>query len=64
MFDGKDLLTALGLVLLIEGGLYTLFPDALKRAMQLALTVPSGTLRAGGLATAAAGVGIVWLARG
>lgn len=27
MFDGKDLLTALGLVLLIEGGLYTLFPD-------------------------------------
>lgn len=60
----SDLLTALGLVLLIEGALYTLFPDAMKRSMQLALTLPSGTLRMGGLAAAVAGVGMVWLVRG
>lgn len=60
----SDLLTALGLVLLIEGALYTLFPDAMKRSMQLALTLPSGTLRMGGLAAAASGVGMVWLVRG
>ncbi len=60
----SDLLTALGLVLLIEGALYTLFPDAMKRSMHLALTLPSGTLRMGGLAASAAGLGVVWLVRG
>ena len=60
----SDLLTAIGLVLLIEGALYTLFPETMKRAMQLALTMPSGTLRMAGLAGATVGVGIVWLVRG
>jgi len=59
-----DLLAAMGLVLVIEGALYSLFPDAMKKMMASAMTQPSGTLRAVGLATAVVGVGIVWLVRG
>ncbi len=60
----SDFLTALGLVLVIEGVLYALFPDALRRMMALALAQPHGAVRAVGLAAAALGVAIVWLVRG
>lgn len=60
----SDLLTALGLVLVIEGALYSLFPEAMKKMMASVMTLPSGSLRAVGLATAVVGVGIVWLVRG
>ena len=59
----RDLWTALALVLVIEGALYTLFPEGMKRAAARALSVPSQTLRLAGLAAACAGVVLVWLVR-
>jgi len=41
----RDLWTALALVLVIEGALYTLFPEGMKRAAARALAVPPQTLR-------------------
>jgi uncharacterized protein YjeT (DUF2065 family) len=58
-----DLWAALGLVLVIEGVLYAVAPAGMKRMMAAAQAVPEGALRAGGLAAAILGVGIVWLAR-
>lgn len=40
-----DLLTALALVLVIEGCLWALFPDGMRRAMAQALAMPAATLR-------------------
>ncbi|MBT3767464.1 MAG: DUF2065 domain-containing protein, partial [Rhodospirillales bacterium] len=37
----SDLLTALGLVLVIEGVVYALFPDAMKRMTTQMLQIPS-----------------------
>ena len=59
----RDLLTALALVLVIEGGLYALFPEGMKRAATRALLVPPQTLRLAGLAAACLGVIFVWLVR-
>lgn len=59
-----DLLTALALAVTIEGILYALFPDAMKRMMAEAIKQPPGVLRAVGLAAAAAGVFVLWLVRG
>lgn len=59
-----DFLTALALVLVIEGVLYALFPSAMRRLIVEALTMPENRLRAVGLVTAMAGVGFVWLLRG
>lgn len=59
----KDFFTALGLVLVIEGLLYALMPDAMKRMMAQMQQLPAGFLRAAGLAAAAAGVAIVWSMR-
>ncbi len=59
-----DLLVGLGLAVAIEGVLYALFPDGMRRMMAQALTLPPEALRLGGLLAAAFGVGVVWLARG
>ena len=59
-----DLLSALGLVLVIEGALYALFPEAMKRMMVLMSGQPAALLRAVGLGAAAMGVVIIWLVRG
>ena len=59
----KDLGTALGLVLVIEGALYTLFPGGMRRVVVQMLTVPAPLLRAAGLAAACIGVIVVWLIR-
>jgi uncharacterized protein len=50
-------------MLVIEGALYALFPDGMKRAAARALSVPPQTLRLAGLAAACAGVVLVWLVR-
>jgi uncharacterized protein len=60
----RDLLTALALVLVIEGSLYALFPEAMKRAAARAVLIPPAVLRMAGLAAAAIGVILVWLFRG
>ena len=59
-----DLVTALALVLVIEGLMYALLPDHLKRMMVTILSVPASTLRVAGLLAAVVGVGLVWLVRG
>ena len=59
----RDLWTALALVLVIEGALYALFPDGMKRAASRALLIPPQALRLAGLAAACAGVVLVWLVR-
>ncbi len=56
-----ELIIAIGLILVIEGGLYALFPAGMKRmALQLE-RIPAGSLRSAGLLAATAGVGIIWL---
>ena len=57
------LLTAIGLVFVIEGVIYSLFPNAMKRMMMVALTLPSSRLRSVGLTMALVGFAIVWLVR-
>jgi uncharacterized protein YjeT (DUF2065 family) len=59
-----DLITALGLALVIEGVLYALFPDAMRRMMAIVLGQPQSQIRAAGLFAAALGVLVVWLVRG
>lgn len=59
----SELITAVGLVFVIEGLLYTLAPTRLKGMLQMIEQVPDDTLRTGGLIAIGIGVGIVWLAR-
>lgn len=59
----RDLWTALALVLVIEGALYSLFPEGMKRAAARALLVPPQAMRLAGLAAACVGVALVWLVR-
>ena len=59
----SDLVTALGLVLVIEGLVLALVPDALKRMLAQILLRPTQALRLGGLIFATIGVAIVWLVR-
>jgi uncharacterized protein YjeT (DUF2065 family) len=59
-----DLLTAVGLILVIEGSLYALFPDGMKRVMAQVLAMPSGSLRTVGVAAVALGAALVWWIRG
>lgn len=60
----QDFVTALALVLVIEGTLYALFPEAMKRAAARALFIRPQILRIAGLAAAGIGVMLVWLVRG
>ena len=59
----SDLFTAMALVLVIEGVLYALFPEAMQRMMVQAIQVPPSVLRNGGLVAAVIGVGVVWFIR-
>jgi uncharacterized protein len=58
-----ELLTAIGLLLAIEGALYALFPAAMQRMMTYALAQQPAQLRSAGLLCATIGVGVVWLLR-
>jgi uncharacterized protein YjeT (DUF2065 family) len=59
-----DFLTALALVLVIEGGLYALFPQGMRRMMVQMQEVPEQRLRLMGVIGAVLGVIGVWLLRG
>ena len=59
-----DLLAALGLAIALEGILYALFPDAMKKFMVQVLAQPVSHVRRAGLFAAAVGVFVVWLVRG
>jgi len=58
------LLTALALAVAIEGIVYALFPDAMKRMMARVIEQPSAGIRTAGLIAAVAGVCVLWLVRG
>lgn len=59
-----DFLTAVALVLVIEGGLYALFPGGMRRMMAQMQEVPDHRLRTMGLIGAVIGIVGVWLLRG
>ncbi len=55
-----EFVIAIGLVLVIEGVLYALFPEGMQRMMAMALTQPSRTLRVTGMIAAFLGFAVVW----
>lgn len=58
-----DLWVALGLVLVLEGAMYALFPHQMIEMLKKLPDVPPAILRAVGLAGIAIGWLIVWLVR-
>jgi uncharacterized protein YjeT (DUF2065 family) len=60
----SNFIVALGLVLALEGALYALFPDLMKRMASHVTQSPGDTLRVAGVISAAIGVALVWLVRG
>lgn len=59
----SDFLTALALVLVIEGVFLALFPHRLRQILGMMEQMPPESLRLGGLAAATIGVFLVWLLR-
>lgn len=59
-----ELAIAFGLILVIEGVLYALFPNGMKSMLTSLIDVPATALRTMGLLSAIAGVVMVWLMRG
>ncbi len=59
-----DLLTALAMVLVIEGLALALFPLRLRQFLAQLEQISPDVLRLGGLAVAVVGVACVWLLRG
>ena len=56
--------TGIALVMVIEGLLYAIFPDGMRRMMAQMAYVPPEMLRRAGLVAAIIGTVIVWLLRG
>ena len=50
--------------MVIEGALYALLPNGMKKIMLHVLAQPLSHLRTGGVFTACLGLGLVWLIRG
>jgi uncharacterized protein YjeT (DUF2065 family) len=59
----SELVTAIGLVFVIEGLLYALAPGLLKRLAVMIEQMPEESMRTNGAWAIGAGVLIVWLAR-
>ena len=59
----EDLWAALGLVLVIEGAMYALFPAQMVEFLRRLPDIPVSVLRAAGLLAVAVGWLIVWLIR-
>ena len=56
----KELITAFGLFLFIEGILYALFPSKMKNMLKKMETTKDSHLRSGGLIFAVLGFIIIW----
>lgn len=59
-----ELITAFGLMLVIEGCLYALFPNHLKQMIAQVLAQKSDKIRIFGIALVLIGFFIIWLVRG
>lgn len=57
-------LTAIGLVLVIEGLLYGAFPSIAKKMAEMLRETPEETVRVTGLGAALVGLFVVWLSLG
>ena len=60
----NELFSALALAIALEGIVYALFPDRMKRVMSIAIEQPTANLRFVGLLAAVLGVVIIWAIRG
>lgn len=60
----SDLIVAFGLVLVIEGLLWSLFPGLGRKLLEVSAAAPEPSLRLAGALAVAAGVALVWLVRG
>ncbi|MES2749995.1 MAG: DUF2065 domain-containing protein [Pseudomonadota bacterium] len=58
-----DFLVGLGMLLVIEGLLFTAIPGWMRSAMKSALASPDNILRAVGLVSAVIGLILIWLVR-
>ena len=59
----SDLVVAVGLMIVLEGALYALFPDSMKKIMQQVIGMPSPGLRKYGMFAVVTGFIIVWMVR-
>jgi uncharacterized protein YjeT (DUF2065 family) len=59
-----DLIVGIGLVLVIEGLLWALFPNVATRMLEAASAAPENSLRIAGWGSVAIGLVLVWLIRG
>ncbi len=60
----SDLLTGLGVALVLEGLLWAVAPDTARRVVAEIAGLANGRIQAGAVAAVACGVFVVWLARG
>ena len=58
-----DFLIGVGILFVLEGLLFAAIPGWMRRAMQSAVMTPDNILRAIGLASAVAGLVLIWLVR-
>lgn len=56
----REVALALGLVLTLEGLLYAVFPETMRRALRSMLAIAPDLLQRAALVAAAVGVALVW----
>ena len=56
----KEIVTAIGLLLFIEGMLYALFPSKMKNMLKIIEKLPVNQLRVSGVLFSLIGFAIVW----
>lgn len=49
--------------MVLEGMVYALFPNGMRRMLKTFLETPEAMIRLSGLAAAAIGLGLIWLIR-
>ena len=59
----NELLIAIGLVFVLEGLVFAVFPEEWKKMVTAAQNMPAGELRKFGIGAMALGVFLVWLVR-
>ena len=60
----SELLSALGLAIVIEGLAYAAFPEQMKKMLASVQAMPASTIRAVALACAAVALVLLWFIRG
>jgi len=58
-----EILTAISLAIALEGLLYAVFPEAMKKFMVRIIDQPTKTLRRAGMVAMLFGVACIWLVR-